>query len=552
LSKPVNFGKDARAASVFRLMNEEFDVFVIGGGITGAGIARDAALRGYKVALVDKGDFAGATSSRSSKMVHGGLRYLQYRKFRLVFEALRERYTLSKIANNLVNPQPFLITVYEGASHGMGTYRIGLVLYDLLALFRTPEPHKSLGRAKVSELEPLVKKDGLQGGFLYYDYRVDDSRLTLANVKTAWIKGAAVANYVEAVSFVKAGAKISGVKLKDRESGEEFVTSSKVVVNASGPFTDLVRALDDPGCERKLRPTKGVHVVVPSQRLPIAHAVVTEALDDRNVFAVPWGRYVLIGTTDRDYAGDFDRVCADREDVSYLLDSINTALPAAKLRPEDVMTTFAGLRPLVFELGVKESEISREHEIFVSPSGLFSIAGGKLTTYRSMADELMDRVSEVLHFFHGVKVVYVSGSSFDLLDGAFDEKYRSAMLNDITASGLEMDVAEHLLYSYGSRYVDLLPLLKVDPSYSSRIKPGHPYIWAEVRYAAERDGAMHLDDILSRRLHLFFEDTEQGLDVVDRASEIASGVLGWSAEAKEREIASYRETVALSRTYRTT
>ncbi len=523
---------------------------MIGGGITGAGIARDAALRGYKVALVDKGDFAGATSSRSSKMAHGGLRYLQYYKFRLVFEALSERHTLSHIASNLVHPQPFLITVYKGASHGVGTYRMGLVLYDLLALFRTPHPHKSLGRDRAIELEPLLKREGLLGGFLYYDYRVDDARLTLANVKTAWIKGAAVASYVEVLGLDKEGPKVKGARLMDRLSGEAFSIRSKVVVNATGPFTDRIRAMDDPGCERKLRPTKGVHLVVSPQRLPVGHAIVTEAEDGRNVFAVPWGRYVLIGTTDKDFEGDFDSVFATREDVMYLLDSVNRALPSANLGLQDVLTTFAGLRPLVLELGVKESEVSREHEIFVSPSGLFSIAGGKLTTYRSMAEELMDKVSDVLRHVHGVQAVSLSGSGFDLLDGAFDEKYRNPMLKDITAGGLDEDVAEHLLYFYGAHYGEILTLLRADPSLASRIKTGHPYIWAEVRYAAERDCVVHLEDILSRRLHLVFEDAEQGLDVAGRAAEIAGTVLGWSDETKRKEISSYADTVELTRRYR--
>jgi glycerol-3-phosphate dehydrogenase len=551
LSSPAPFGMRAREASITRMKGEEFDVFVIGGGITGAGIARDAALRGYKVALADKGDFAGATSSRSSKMVHGGLRYLQYYKFKLVFEALSERHTLSQIANNLVHPQSFLITVYRGASHGVGTYRLGLVLYDLLALFRTPHAHRSLGREGAIELEPLLKQEGLLGGFLYYDYRVDDARLTLANVKTAWLKGAAVANYVEVTGLDKEGGKVRGAWLADRLSGETFPIRAKVVVNATGPFTDMIRALDDPGCERKLRPTKGVHVVVSPERLPVRHAVVTEAEDGRNVFAVPWGRYVLIGTTDRDYEGDYDAVYATREDVMYLLDSVNRALPSANLSPQDVMTTYAGLRPLVLELGVKESEVSREHEIFVSPSGLFSIAGGKLTTYRSMAEELMDKVSDVLHYVHGVKAVFLSGSPFDLLDGAFDEKYRNAMLKDIAASRLDDDVAGHLLYFYGTRYNEVLALVQTDPSLASRIKEGHPYIWAEVRYACERDCAVHLEDILSRRLHLVFEDPEQGLDVAETAAEIAGAALGWSDETRRREVSAYASAVELTRRYRT-
>lgn len=543
------FDAAARARSLARMKGDEFQVVVIGGGITGAGIARDAALRGYKVALVDKGDFAGCTSSKSSKMVHGGLRYLQYYKFRLVIEALRERYTLSKIANFMVHPQPFLITVYKGASHGVTTYRMGLVLYDLLAFFRTPKLHRGISAKMASELEPLLKQDGLEGGFLYYDYRVDDARLTLVNAKTAWLRGAAVANYVELTGFAKEGGTIVGARLKDVMTGGEFVCRAKVCINATGPFTDRVRALDDPSCQRKLRPTKGVHAVLSPSRLPINHAIVTEAADGRNVFAVPWGRYVLVGTTDKDYDGDYDRVYATREDLQYLLDSVNGALPAAHLTVEDVKATYAGLRPLVFELGVKESEVSREHEIFVSPSGLFSIAGGKLTTYRSMAEEMMDKVSDVLHYVYGMKAVFDSGSPFDLLDGAFEEKYRMAMLKELEAS-VDRDIAEHLLFFYGSGYREVLQRAKGDPALLARIKEGQPYVWADVRMAVESGCALHLDDILARRMHLIFEDPEQGLDVAEKVAQMAGSLLGWSADRLSQEVANYRSIVELTRRYR--
>jgi glycerol-3-phosphate dehydrogenase len=359
-----------------------------------------------------------------------------------------------------------------------------------------------------------------------------------------------VASYVEVVGFVKDGPSIIGVKLRDLMGSEEFVCRSKVVVNATGPFTDRVRALDDPGCEKKLRPTKGVHAVISPERLPIRHAIVTEAEDARNVFAVPWGRYVLIGTTDKDYDGDFDRVCATREDIKYLLDSVNGALPSAELKVEDVIATYASLRPLVFELGVKESEVSREHEIFVSPSGLISIAGGKLTTYRSMAQELMDRVSKVLHDVHGAKAAFESGSSSDLLDGAFDEKDRPALLRDIGSSSLGKDVSEHFLYFYGTHYKEVLQLMASDPSLATRVKEGMPYLWAEVRHAVEQEGALHLDDILSRRLHFVFEDPEQGLDVAEKAADLAGSVLGWSQEEKGNEIEAYRSVVGLTRRYR--
>jgi len=550
LSQARHFSARERSASIDRMKSEDFDVFVVGGGITGAGIAREAALRNYRVALADRGDFAGGTSSKSSKMVHGGLRYLQYYKFRLVFEALRERHTLSKIANFLLEPQPFLITVHSGGKHGLNTYRLGLVLYDLLALLRAPAAHKSLNPTKASELEPLLRCDKLEGGFLYYDYRVDDARLTLANIKTAWSKGAAVANYLQVTGFTKVEGRIAGVLLKDVLSGDEFACRSKVVVNAAGPYVDAVRRLDEPSAPLKLRPTKGVHIVIASERLPISHAVVAEAEDGRNVFAVPWGRYVLIGTTDNDYRGDFDEVYASPGDVTYLLSAINATLSEARLEPRDVIATFAALRPLVVELGVKESEISREHKVFVSRSGLFSIAGGKLTTYRSMAEELMDKVSDVLHYGFGVKAVFLSGSSFDLLDGAFDEKYRKAMVADMVSSGLPGDVAEHLLSSYGSHYKELLDVLRQSPEMARRIKAPLPYIWAEVKYAVEAECAVCLDDVLSRRMHFIFEDPQQGLDEAPQVARYMGKLLDWSPEEEAKQVDRYRHMVDLTRKYR--
>src|SRR5213083_407409 len=346
------------------MVAEPVDLLVIGGGITGAGIARDAALRGIRTALVDKGDFGGGTSSHSSRLIHGGLRYLEQRAFRLVFEASRERRVLLTIAPHLVRPLAFLFPAYRGARVSAWRLRAGLWLYDLLAAFRNVRTHRWLGRRAVLRLEAGLRERDLQGAGLYYDAQADDARLVIATMRGAL-------------------------------SGATCTVRALVVVNATGPWLDRVRRLDDPRAEPLVRLTKGTHVVVPRQRLGNAHAVtLTSPIDGRVMFILPWGDQTYIGTTDTDEDASPDEVRATADDVIYLLRSANAFFPQARLAPTDVVGTWAGLRPLLAPpRDVSASDVSREHRIVESPSGLITIAGGKLTTYRVMGQDVAERVA---------------------------------------------------------------------------------------------------------------------------------------------------------------
>ncbi|HEY6040073.1 MAG TPA: glycerol-3-phosphate dehydrogenase/oxidase, partial [Kofleriaceae bacterium] len=382
-----------------------YDLVVIGGGITGAGIARDAALRGMKVGLFEKSDFASGTSSKSSKLIHGGLRYLEHGEIRLVFESVSERSVQMKVAPHLVRPLPFLIPIYKGVRPGFEIMNVGLWIYDSLALFRVPRVHKAFrGTAAALELEPQLRPAGLRGAFEYYDCATDDARLVLENALDAIALGAECHTYTEVVRFERnAERRITGVAVRDRLTGKEWSVQARAVVLAAGAWTDeMIQRFELPITRPLLRRTKGVHIVLPRERLPLARAItLISPVDGRVMFALPWRERSVLGTTDTDYDGTADDVAANADDVKYLCDSGNGYFPGANLAPSDVIATWAGLRPLIApppktEEGVDESAVSREHEVFTRHDGLVIIAGGKLTTYRRMAREAVGRTLDLL------------------------------------------------------------------------------------------------------------------------------------------------------------
>ncbi|MDQ3296716.1 MAG: glycerol-3-phosphate dehydrogenase/oxidase, partial [Myxococcota bacterium] len=395
-----------------------YDVVVIGGGITGAGIARDAALRGLKVALFEKGDYASGTSSKSSKLVHGGLRYLEHGEIGLVFESVSERRVQTRVAPHLVRPLPFIIPIYKGAKPGLELMNVGLWIYDTLALFRAPKLHRTFRGTKAAlELEPQLRADGLRGALEYYDCATDDARLVIENAIDASMLGADCHTYTEVLRFERAGAleghsvdpsgadgrradrRITGVVVRDRLTGVTRTVTCRAVVLAAGAWTDeMIRRFEIPMDRPLLRRTKGVHIVIPRERLPLARAItLISPVDARVMFAIPWRERTVLGTTDTDFSGSADEVAADADDIKYLCDSGNGYFPGANLTPADVIATWAGLRPLIAAPpNVDESEISREHEVFAKPDGLVIIAGGKLTTYRRMASEAVDKTLELL------------------------------------------------------------------------------------------------------------------------------------------------------------
>jgi glycerol-3-phosphate dehydrogenase len=523
----------------------DFDIVIIGGGVTGAAIARDATARGFKVALLEKGDFASGTSSRSSKLIHGGLRYLKHARFGLVFGSLRERWTLRKNAPRYVKPLTFLIPVYENSTTGKLQLSVGLWLYDILALFRTEKIHEWLGPEQVKSREPNVRRDGLVGGGLYYDFVTDDALLVLAIVKDSWARGAVVANYTEVVGLQKDQGKIVSVDAVDLISGARFSVKGKVVVNATGPWSDQLRKLDDLSSEPKVRPAKGAHLLLPKTIIGNSEALVLESpRDGRNLFVVPWGDLCLVGTTDTDYDGDLNQVLTTEEDVEYLLESLRQYFPDGKVTREDIISSYAAVRPLAAELGISEDDVSRDQLIFESRSGLVSIIGGKLTTHRSMAEALVNYVSRKLT--RELARTPAHACETDRLPLDYDEReLTSAVDNLVRDSGAERDVATHLVDAYGPDATKVLEIAQESIGLASRVVAEAPYLVAEARYAARCQMAMKLVDFMLRRTQLALRLKDHGRSVARSIANEMAKELGWAPETVEKEITDFEKACAL-------
>lgn len=542
-----------REEIIGKLNTRGYDILVIGGGITGACTARDAALRGFTTACVDKRDWAFGTSSRSSKLIHGGLRYLEMYEFHLVFEAQRERRQLLLCAPHLVHPQAFTFPVYEGDKNGIFMIGAGLWLYDILALFRNVQNHRLYMHDKAMEIEPGLDDERLKAAGVFYDCSTDDGRLTLAFVLSALDAGADCANYVEVTSLLKNGARVCGARVRDNITGEEFDVESRVVLNASGAWGDELCDLDEPGAAAKLKLTKGSHIMVPYGRARVNNAIpVISPTDDRLMFAIPRGNYTLIGTTDIYYREDIDNPYATRDEVEYMLEAVNHALPTANLDQTDIVSTYSGLRPLVMAEGgedVAESTVSREHRIYEGRSGMLTIAGGKLTTGRSMAEELVDMAARMLLKEHGVKAKRPCKTKSNPVLGApaVDTEARVRALSNKLK--FDDDVLAGLL-KQGTFALDVLKLADSDPSLAERVGEGLPHIKAQVRFAAEGEMARTVDDFLVRRTEIYYTASDQGLSVAPGVARIMGDVLGWDAAERKRQVAEYKKTVELSRRYR--
>ncbi len=545
-------------------LGEEVDVLVIGGGITGAGIARDAARRGMTVALVEMNDLAFGTSSRSSKLVHGGLRYLEHYEFSMVFESVSERRILMDLAPHLVNPLGFLFPVYKGSRHNLFMINAGMWLYDGLSLFRSPKIHKTLKPKEVAKVEPSLRREGLKGAPLYYDCSTDDARLTLETALDAARQGATIATFAKVEGLLADGpsGRVNGARVRDTLGGSELKeVRAKVVINATGPWTDATRSLSEGSDGRRLlRPTKGVHVVVDAEKLPVQHAVVCFHPDDERVlFALPWGDRTYIGTTDTDYRGDPAAVAATLEDVRYLLAATNHYFPDCPLQPADVLSTWAGLRPLVAppEEGVSESEVSREHEIVVGRDGLITIAGGKLTTYRRMAAEVVDSAVKLLKLMgqlpKGLRPAHTDEAP---LPGGVDwpeDDDHDAVARRVRAASedrLAPKVARHLADNYGMRALEIGRRVAAQPELADPLIEGRPEIVAQVIWAAREELAASVADVLIRRTQIFYRDEEQGLGCADRVARLLGRELGWTDAQREASLEAYRGEVARSREWR--
>lgn len=518
-------------------------MLIIGGGIVGAAIARDAAMRGYRVALVEQADFGAGTSSHSSRLAHGGLRYLEHGDFKLVFEALRERGILLRIAPHLVRPLPFIFPVHTGDRVGFWKLAAGMWLYDLLALFRNVPRHRMLGKRKLLRTEPMLRERGLVGGARYFDAQLDDARLTLATIRSAERHGAALASHVRVGGLEVAGGRVSGVYAAG-EDGAPVLIRATVVVNATGPWSDRIRAMEDPAARPMLRLTKGTHAMVPRERIGHTAAItLTSAIDGRVMFVLPWGELSYIGTTDTDTDEPPESVRATPDDVRYLLRSANAMFPNAHLTPDDVIATWSGLRPLLADPGAENTaSVSREHAIVRGPGGMLTIAGGKLTTHREMAAQLVDRIGDEFHALEARRRPRRAPTDREALPGGEStglEPFRVEAME----LGLDAGSAEHLLQHYGSETPAVLNLVRGDRSLGRRLVPEHPAIAATVVQAVRREYATTVEDVLVRRLHHYYETRDQGCGAAVTVAELLGRELEWDAGTIARAAAEYAARV---------
>jgi glycerol-3-phosphate dehydrogenase len=521
-----------RTESIEKLVSGSFDVLIIGGGITGAGIALDAASRGLRTALIEKNDFAWGTSSRSTKLIHGGLRYLKQLEFGLVKEVGSERAIVHKLAPHLVVAEKMLLPLKEGRGFGTLLTSFGLKLYDWLAGVKEADQRKMLTRQQTLRHEPLLKPDGIKGGGLYAEYRTDDARLTLEIIKTAISYGAVISNYVEANAFQYTNEKVSGVTVTDQVTQRSFPIQANQIVNATGPWVDRLREKDKSKTGKTLHLTKGVHIVVPREKLPVQQSIYFDVPDGRMIFAIPRGRTTYIGTTDTDYVQDIDHVMTTQEDATYLIDAVNDSFPAVKLSLNDVESSWAGLRPLIHEEGKSASELSRKDEIFVSHSGLLSIAGGKLTGYRKMAERVVDMLAErserddLLECF--TDKISLNKNNFNNTDAVTE--FKQNLSTQLRSFNL-VAYTDYLVENYGRQTEEIIRLL---PAFSAA-DPSMRLARAELKFTMMNEMVISVLDFFVRRTGMLFFDMPRLLNVKDVILTDMKSQLRWDAKQLHAE-----------------
>ncbi len=552
---------ETRAEHLARMAAERVDVCVIGGGITGAGVALEAATRGASVALIERRDFASGTSGWSTKLVHGGIRYLPQGQVGLVREALHERATLLKIARHLVWPLAFVLPIYDTTRRPIGVpvslpggfgvgaaMRAGLTAYDLLAGRENVARHRRISATQALRAVPGLRADGLRSAFVYSDAGTNDTLLTATVIRTAAAQGALVANYVEAVEFVEEKGRIVGVEARDHVSGGAFAIAARTVVNATGVWSEEVAARAPGWADVRVLPAKGIHLVVDAARVGIEEdaVVLPETEDGRILFIVPWpqmqagpatARRAVIGTTDTP-GGDIERPRADADEIAYVLRTVNGAI-RTPLAEADIISTYAGYRPLVkANDGTKSAALSRTHAVLTAPNGLVTIVGGKLTTYRKMAEETVDALA--------ARGLQLRPSVTDHLPLAGADGYghwARILPEEAARRGLDADVAAHLLHSYGADTRVLLEMIDGDPLLAARMVPDLPVIFAEAAFAARYEMAMTVADVLARRTRLALIDRAHGLPAANDVAAMLGDALGWDAAERDLQVAAYRAAV---------
>ena len=529
----------SRERIIEKLSSAEFDVLIIGGGVTGVGAALDAATRGLKVALIEANDFACGTSSRSSKLIHGGLRYLEQHDFKLVREALKERELMvSRTAPHLVSAVSFLFPLHERVRE-RGYVGAGLALYDALRGRDHVLPsHRHISPRKMREIAPALRSDILKGGMLYYDAQVDDARHTMTIARTAERFGAFVANQVEALSLIRDGGRVIGVRVRDRESGKEFDVKSATTVLAAGIWNSNIQDASQISHGYEIAMSKGVHIVMPKKAIALKTGVILKTAVSV-LFVIPWKEFWIVGTTDTPWTGSREEPLATHADIDYILQQANQVL-LHPLKQADIVSVYAGIRPLVAPAEASSTtKISREHVVDHPLQGLVSIAGGKYTTYRIMARDAIDAAASDL-----LRIVPKSCTEDIALLGA--DGY-PALVNSLETLVAEHDVSRevilHLLSRYGGIFEEVLEPTRLDASLLQPIESGLPYLKAEIRYAVTHEKALHISDVLMRRTRMALEVRDRGVAAARVVAQLMAPLLGWDSAKVESEIAEYVQLV---------
>ncbi|MBP3952532.1 glycerol-3-phosphate dehydrogenase/oxidase [Bacillus suaedae] len=533
----MQFSNLLRADIKKQIQKEQLDLLVIGGGITGAGIALDAVTRGLNVAVVEMQDFAAGTSSRSTKLVHGGLRYLKQFEFGVVAEVGKERAIVYENGPHVTTPEWMVLPFYKGGTFGPYSTNIGLKVYDFLAGVKKNERRKMFKPEVVLEREPLLKREGLKGGGYYVEYKTDDARLTLEVMKKAVEKGALALNYMKVNDLVYENNHLVGVKVEDITDGSVEEIRAKKIVNAAGPWVDTLREIDHSKKGKTLQLTKGIHLVFDEKRFPLKQAIYFDTPDKRMVFAIPRDGKTYVGTTDTVYKGDIAHPKMTVADRDYVLKAIDFMFPEVKISSEDVESSWAGLRPLVHEEGKSPSEISRKDEIFVSDSGFISIAGGKLTGYRKMAESIVDLVAKQLHDEEGksfppTKTKHLPISGGDVGGSEGFKTFVNNKLNDGKRIGLAEKVARKLIYRYGSN-VDHIFNTYRDEKEKAAAESIDPIVYAEVKYAIDHELAYKPIDFFIRRTGALFFDINWVRKHEESVIKFMKKEFNWSNEQTE-------------------
>ncbi len=519
------------------LKNNAVDIAIIGGGIQGAGMAREAALRGLSVALFEKGDFASGTSGRTSGLIHGGIRYLEQGAFGLVRQAVCERDILTRLAPHLVRPIPFLLPIYRQARRGRGQIRIGMMLYDLLAGRRNVGWHRMLSASEALAMEPALCPEGLRGAARFYDCQMDDARLCLAVLFSARALGADIFNYTPVIGLLQDKGQTCGVSVLDARNGRRYDISARVVVNAAGPWADAVCRMEG-GPSRRIRPTKGIHILTPGIT---QHAVVVSSRTSRRIyFVIPWGRLSLIGTTDTDYTDDLDHLRASRKEMAALLDEICPIIPHA-LTPDQVIAHYAGVRPLAYAEGDSASDLSREGSIEWTKSDMLTLIGGKYTLFRSTAERGMSVILKARPHLQARPrhETPLHGGEMQ----AFEEYLREAVPAAMQRHGIDAPTLRRLISRYGTKYQDVLAVAHEALHLREALTPEGDPILAEVVYAVRVEMAWRLSDFMRRRTRLAFGPLQRDALLIDRVSREMGALLDWDDARRQEEIRDYLEAL---------